>query len=260
MHFTAHVRKYSPRLWFYFKFLNYKYRKGEREIRMLSRLVPKDKIAIDIGSSIGLYTRELARLVPKVIAFEANPAVAEFAAMVAPRNVEIINVALSASNGRTVLRVPINAKGRTINDLATVEARNDSFGGKVLNLKIATKRLDDYQFRNCGFIKIDVEGHEEAVLDGAMYLIETQRPILMIELVNAYNPGTIERTVDRFSRMSYSAYFFSERRLRPFEEFDERLHQNLELVALSPRGGKIELVENFIFVPTDAILRLNRGS
>jgi FkbM family methyltransferase len=259
MQFTAHVRRHSPRLWFYFRFLNYKYRKGEHEIRLLSRLVPKDKIAIDIGSSIGLYARELARLVPKVIAFEANPAIAEFAAMVAPRNVEIINVALSARDGRTVLRIPVNAKGHTINDLATVEGRNASHDGNVLNLEIVTKRLDDYQFHNCGFIKIDVEGHEEAVLDGAMGLVESQRPIFMIELVNTYNPGTIQRTVDRFSRLSYSAYFFSQQRLRPFEEFDERLHQNLA-PGLSPHGGKIEFVANFFFVPNDAALRLNRGS
>ena len=29
------------------------------------------------------------------------------------------------------------------------------------------KRLDDFAIANCSFIKIDVEGHEEAVLDGA---------------------------------------------------------------------------------------------
>ena len=33
------------------------------------------------------------------------------------------------------------------------------------------KRLDDLAIANCSFIKIDVEGHEEAVLDGASALI-----------------------------------------------------------------------------------------
>jgi len=262
MEFATHLRRYSPRLWFHFKFLKYKYLKGERELRLLTRLVPRDKLAIDIGSSIGLYSRELARHVSKVIAFEANPAVAEFARMVAPRNVEIVNVALSANAARTVLRIPINAKGHTVDDLATVEARNNSYAGRARAVEVASKRLDDYNLSDCGFIKIDVEGHEEAVLDGAMRLVETQRPILMIELVNAHNVGIIERVVDRLSGLSYSAYFFSRGRLAPFAEFDEALHQNVKLAdGLSPRRRrKIEYIANFIFVPEEAVSKVVRST
>ena len=36
--------------------------------------------------------------------------------------------------------------------------------------------IDGYGFTDCGFIKIEVEGHGEAVHDGAVSLIETQRP------------------------------------------------------------------------------------
>lgn len=254
MEFATHVRRYCPRLWFHFRFLKYKYLKGERELRLLARLVPRDKIAIDIGSSIGLYSRELARHASKVIAFEANPNVAQFARRVAPRNVEIINVALSANVTRTMLRIPVNAKGHSVDDLATVEAINQSYVGNTRNVEVVTKRLDDYGFSDCGFIKIDVEGHEEAVLDGARRLLETQRPILMIELVNAYNVGTIERVVERCAHLSYSAHFLSRGRLRPFVEFDEAVHQNLKLAeGLSRRRRrKLEYVANFIFVPAEA--------
>jgi FkbM family methyltransferase len=263
MGFATHVRRHCPRLWFHFKFLRYKYLRGEREIRLLARLVPKDRIAIDIGSSIGLYSRELARHVPKVVAFEANAAVADFARLVAAPNVEIVNVALSANDARAELRIPINAKGDAINDLATVEARNNSHPGEALTIEIATKRLDDYDFPDCGFIKIDVEGHEEAVLDGAMRLIKKQRPILMIELVDAHNSGTIKRVVDRCSRLSYAAYFLSrEGRLRPFAEFDEALHQNMKLAEglSSRRRRKLEYINNFIFVPNEDVSRLIRGA
>jgi FkbM family methyltransferase len=33
-----------------------------------------------------------------------------------------------------------------------------------------------------GFIKIDVEGHELAVINGATTLLTTQRPLLLIEI------------------------------------------------------------------------------
>jgi len=45
----------------------------------------------------------------------------------------------------------------------------------VAQENVITKRLGDFGFRDCSFIKLDVEGHEEAVLDGAMHLIENQR-------------------------------------------------------------------------------------
>lgn len=262
MQFATHLRRSSPRLWFHFKFLKYKYLKGERELRLLARLAPSDKLAVDIGSSIGLYSRELARHASKVIAFEANPSVAEFARMVAPRNVEVVNVALSANDARMVLRIPINAKGRTVDDLATVEVKNNSCIGGTCAVEVSSKRLDDYDLSDCGFIKIDVEGHEEAVLDGATRLIETQRPILMIELVNAHNGGIIERVVDRLSGLSYSAYFLSRGRLAPVAEFDEAFHQNVKLAdGLSPRRRrKIEYIANFIFVPAEAVSKLIRGT
>jgi len=126
MGITAHVRRYSPRLWFLFKFHRYCRLKGEREIRVLRDIVPPGRMAIDVGSSIGLYSRALSRLVPRVVAFEANPAVAAFARMVAPNNVEVINVALSAAAGSPVLRIPVNARGRAVEDLATVEAKTSS--------------------------------------------------------------------------------------------------------------------------------------
>ena len=55
------------------------------------------------------------------------------------------------------------------------------------------KRLDDMGIANCSFIKIDVEGHEEAVLDGATALITSQRPVLMIELDESLNKDALAR-------------------------------------------------------------------
>ena len=168
MNFDDALKHYAPRAWFRFKFLKYKYlKRGEPEIHLIRHLVAPGTTAIDIGCSIGIYAAEMARYANKVIAFEANPAVAQFARAVAPRNVEVVNVALSSAPGRATLKIPRNPKGATIDELATIEPGNPLHGGDAATTEIEMKRLDDFAIANCSFIKIDVEGHEEAVLDGA---------------------------------------------------------------------------------------------
>jgi FkbM family methyltransferase len=237
MTIAAHVRRISPRFWFYCKFLRYKFYNGEHEIWKVRHFLTPDKVALDVGSSIGLYSCELARHAAKVIAFEANPTIAAFARRVSPGNVEVLNVALSSSQGETALRIPVNRRNNTIDDLATIEPANSLHSDRTVTEKVVTKRLDDYGFANCGFIKIDTEGHEEAVLDGANRLIETQRPVMMIELDNRFNPGITHRVMERLAKLHYAAYRFSDGRLRAVVDKDP-VHSDSGV--------------NFIFVPDEA--------
>src|SRR5919206_2674878 len=101
MNFDDSLKHYAPRAWFRFKFFKYKHLdRGELELPLVRHLVEPGTTAIDAGASIGLYANELARYAGKVVAFEANPQVAQFARRVLPRNVELINAALSYRSGR----------------------------------------------------------------------------------------------------------------------------------------------------------------
>jgi FkbM family methyltransferase len=202
------VRRISPRTWFFFKALRYKFYNGPPEIWLVRRCLTKGVLAIDIGASIGLYSRELAKTGAQVIAFEANPRVAEFAKLVAASNVAVENVALSSANREMTLRIPINQRKNTIDDLATVEPMNTLQADAVVTQTVIAKRLDDYGYAGCGFIKMDVEGHEEAVLEGGWRLIERCLPILMIELYDCLNPGIVRRVRERLSVFGYRAYEF----------------------------------------------------
>ena len=53
--------------------------------------------------------------------------------------------------------------------------------------------IDDHGFTGCGFIMIEVEGHEEAVHDGAVSLIETQRPTCTCRISGAVAGFTMPR-------------------------------------------------------------------
>ncbi len=252
---TTQVRRVCPRLWFFFKFLHYKYLSGESEILALRDFLPQgEKMAIDVGSSIGLYSRALAGLVPKVVSFEANPTVATFARAVAPRNVEVINIALSSAAKRATLRIPVNGRGHTIDDLATVDEKIDFGGGKFIVAEILSKPLDAYNYANCGFIKIDVEGHEEEVLEGAKNLIERCRPVLMIELEERHNPGAVDRVTRRLSQLGYGGYFLTDGKWLPIEKFRAQSDQDWQTALKTPPRfcRRAHYICNFVFVPLEA--------
>ena len=253
MNFDDALKHYAPRAWFRFKFLKYKFlKRGEPEIHLIRQLVAPGTTAIDIGCSIGIYAAEMARYANKVIAFEANPAVAQFARTVAPRNVDVINVALSSTPGRAMLKIPRNPKGETVAELATIEPGNPLHAGDAAATEVEMKRLDDLNIASCSFIKIDVEGHEEAVLDGAANLIAAQRPVLMIELDETLNKGALARLAARYAAMNYRAFFLSNGKLRLVSEFDPAIHQNA--ANLKPRHTLppgVEYINNFVFVPEE---------
>jgi len=257
MNFDDALKHYAPGVWFRFKFLKYKYlKRGEPEIHLLRYLIEPGTTALDIGCSIGIYASEMARYAGKVIAFEANPAVAQFARTVGPRNVEVVNVALSSAPGSATLRIARSSGGATIDELATIEPDSPPHAGSE-TIQVEMKRLDDMGVASCSFIKIDVDGHEEAVLNGASSLVASQRPVLMIELDESLNKGALARLSARYAALDYGAFFLSHGRLRPAKEFDPARHQNaanLKPRHKLPRG--VEYINNFVFVPGEKSTRL----
>ncbi len=254
MNFDDALKQHLPRVWFRFKFLKYKYGgRGEPELRLIRHLVARGTTAIDIGSSIGLYSAELARYAGKVLAFEANPQVAAFAARVAPRNVEVINAALSSRQGRTSIQIPVHSGGHPIDELGTIEPGNPLHAVGISAGDVPMRRLDDLGITDCSFVKIDVEGHEESVLDGAAALIAAQRPILLVEINEPSVPGTVARIAGSFAARSYRGTFLSHGRLHPVASFDPAVHQDAALLEFPrhrlPPGA--EFINNFLFIPEE---------
>jgi hypothetical protein len=118
---------------------------------------------------------------------------------------------------------------------------------------VPIRRLDSYDIRNVGFIKIDVEGHEEDVLIGANVTIKRERPVLLIEIEERHNPQGLTRIVDGLKRLDYDAYFFENKKLKPIGAFDVKVHQvvSAELESDPPIRSRrhIAYVNNFLFLP-----------
>ena len=95
---------------------------GEREIRRLCCLVPRDRIAVDVGAAEGTYSYFLARYAVACYAFEANSRSASILRARLP-HVRVHACALSDCDGETELRIPI-VDGLALAGWATVETAN----------------------------------------------------------------------------------------------------------------------------------------
>ncbi len=199
-----------------------------------------------MGGNIGVYAFHLGRLSKGVIVFEPNPQYVDRLKKLGLAE-RLEEVALSDRAGVAELRIPLR-DGAEDHGMGSLEA--EAVPGSVLarTFQVPLKRLDDYRFENVGFIKIDVEGHEEGVLRGATETLARERPNLLIEIEERHNPGGLERI--RGLLAGYDGFFFLGGERRPLSEFNPNVHQRLEDLALAFDNRRASpYVNNFLFTP-----------
>ena len=134
---------------------------------------------IDIGANIGHFSLEiLNNNMTKVIAFEPLNKCCDELSLIYEKysnRFKFFEIALSNKDGFCKLNY-----GGTTSGLSSLETKINKIpyvGDSNYNqIEVKTKQLDsfinDLEFQNIDFIKIDVEGHEMAVLDGALKFIK----------------------------------------------------------------------------------------
>ena len=99
-------------------------------------------------------------------------------------------------------------------------------------------------------IKIDVEGHEYAVLGGAFETLARDKPLCIVECEERHNEGGVAR-VFSFVGLGYRPYFLREGKLREGAEFDAASLQMAENAKLWDGGRSRDYINNFIFAHPD---------
>lgn len=210
----------------------------EPELWLVPQLVDRTGSAVDIGANEGYWSLQLARYAKHVHAFEPNPICLAQLQRVLPEDVTLHAVALSDSSGTKKLRFDPDNTG-----IGTIETRNpltDNKGIKQIETKdVTTTCLDDFALNDVALIKVDVEGHEEAVLRGAAATLERNRPTVICEIEERHNEGGLARIRALFAGLGYRECALDGGRLRTLKDIEA--------------GGKRKLgfaggVNNFIFV------------
>jgi FkbM family methyltransferase len=174
------------------------------------------KDVIDIGAHIGLYTVKLAKVARRVHSFECSPKSYNFLCANILLNdlsykVTTYNTALSNKTGTTkyFIRDPQDGGGNGIS-----EFEKDA---NTPTIDVPMVQLDSFNLSNIGFIKIDVEGHEEFVLRGAIETLQR----------NNYPPILFESWPERYTDV-------------PAKELRTRLFQFIESLGytiIQVQGG-----------------------
>ena len=233
----------------------------EPEIALLPLLAPRSLTAIDAGANKGVYLHHLSRSFDRVVAFEPLPALARYLKRAAPRNSKVHPVALSDHEGEAELCLPagFNELG-SIEPGHTVAAAGTGDGGAVEVHRVRTSPLDSYGLERVGLLKIDVEGHELAVLAGARRLIADWRPVVMVEVEERHRTGGVAAVHRFFAEQDYDGFFLDGDRLRPLQEFDPARDQNTQALSQSVKVGRY--INNFIFIhqswSTERVAEINR--
>jgi FkbM family methyltransferase len=210
----------------------------ERRLLLLDDLVPRGGTALDVGAWWGPWTYWLSKRVDKVHSFEPNPAMAEHLRRVAGPNVEVHEVALSDGERQATLYAPGD---RGSDALGTLEADHRHPGSRPVTVRCCP--LDDLRLPEVGFIKIDVEGHEPAMLRGAEQTLRAQQPVLLVEIEQWLHEDPIAHTFEWLAELGYEGWFRRDRRWVSLDDFDVARDQ------LATRGDvkSTAYVNNFAF-------------
>jgi FkbM family methyltransferase len=117
----------------------------------------------------------MRRYARHVFAYEPMPSLAQVLREKFPRRVTVEAMALSDSSGTVELRSPV-VNGVVVTGCSTISDEAAATYPGLRAVEVPMERLDSVYRGNVGFIKIDVEGHEQAVLDGAIEIIRRCRP------------------------------------------------------------------------------------
>jgi FkbM family methyltransferase len=151
---------------------------------LFQRLVRPGERCVDVGANIGIHTIRLARLAGaagEVLAVEPD---AELASRIERNanlnglaNVRVIQAAASRSSGGTVRL--FRPEGADPNRGRASLLPHVHLTGPAQEVPVV--RIDDVADGPVALIKIDVEGHEEAVVAGAAGTIQSYSPSIIFE-------------------------------------------------------------------------------
>ena len=168
-------------------FFSKKTHKLDDEMIYVSNLLREKRRFLDIGANIGIYSFHFKKSFKSIDAFEPLKEISYRLEYFQDESLRVHNCALSNKRGVFQIYIPY-LSGKAIASLASLEKRNGDC--EVRTVKV--DKIDNYDFDDVDLIKIDVEGHEEYVLQGACNVIKANMPIIIVEIEQRHLKKPIE--------------------------------------------------------------------
>jgi len=216
------------------------------EFKVFTKLVPSSKLFLDIGANIGYYSCVAKKFNPNIVVhgFEPMPSASKYFKNNCTINgfddIKVHQTALTNFKGDATFHTNINPKFPNETDfLYGDNSLNSEATGKIsrVEINVKTDTLDNFVRDNLNadqvidLIKLDTEGTENLVLQGATNVLSKHRPIIMCEVIK----GFIEKEMEVI--LSSNNYLFY------------AVNQNglVKVNSLEVEKGKLD----FFFVPQE---------
>ncbi len=219
----------------------------EVELHLLDVLADRRWNSVDVGANMGVFSKLLIPVSRDVHAVEAHPRLAAGLREALGDRITVHECGLSDRAGTAQLRVPVDS-GSEIDTRGSLEADvNPEYAQKVVDIELRT--IDSLGLSEVRFIKIDVEGHEQKVLDGGRDTIREQRPNLLVEAEDRHRAGATAELFAWAEAIDYRGVFVNDGQVLSVRDFDPAVHQVATEAKAPGQARNRRYVNNFIFVP-----------
>ena len=230
----------------------------EQELLYVRSLPPSAGLAVDVGAAEGFYSYSLARVFAKVLAFEPLRQQFSVLRLACDSNVTPYRLALSdKAADRATMYAPVSDSRAVAHEASLVrpaEGADSDCETESVRVSTLDAMLDTGEAggRPLEFLKIDVEGHERAVLRGGLEAIAKHAPTIMCEIEERHDAAWRE-TFALLHSAGYRPHVFHQGELYLLDDVDllPQLQSNMRrFIRLSPGLTRYELpyVNNFIFL------------
>lgn len=197
-----------------------------------------EKYFIDVGANIGNHSVFLADYFERVIAFEPHPRTFKLleANALLKSNIRCKNIALGAEQAKLSISTDLLNMGRN----KLVNQNGNGYN------EVNVVKLDDClqaMGNSIGLIKIDVEGHEAAVLRGGSQFLKSYHPPIVIEILQDEIKNGSSESFEILKTLGYNK----------FKIFNDGFLQKSLLDKLMFNFGFNDRVDN-VFEPIDTTL------
>lgn len=223
---------------------------AESEILLLQYLLNKDSVFFDVGSNIGayLYVANKYTVASAIYGFEPIPKLYRNLKK-AFSGMHIYPVALSNEEKQKQFKIPTidGVKLMPRGTLNTEYIEDGEMDSTVFDVK--TMRLDTFVethgIHTIDLIKIDVEGHELTVIEGARKTIAQFSPTMIIEIEQRHHHMDLNEIIDSIQRMGYTCCYFD---ITDFA-FKQLIVDATSIQHKADHKKSRKYVNNFVFLP-----------
>lgn len=147
------------------------------ELDLLTQYINENTVVYDVGGNIGYHTVAFAHRAKHVYSFEPNL-----------KNYKLLEMNTKNLNNVTLVKAAVSdTKGKSfISDYELDDLGNygECMMSETTGQPCVTVRLDDLNLPDPHVIKIDVEGHELKVFNGARNIITKNNPVIFYEAMH----------------------------------------------------------------------------